>query len=220
LYLFNNRSSILLAISISLSHIAANDKLTSASDLLRRNRMTFRGLVERWVRPPPGFFLCSAGCSDFFRLLVQSAKRSLNSFYFGFIKIGFTALGTYPSRNSIHSEMVPLPVNMERSNPSFHLSLAVHAVHNLFLSIKSCSHSWELSWGHPFPSCLPLTRRRRVNMKISRPTSPRSQEAARRVGCIVLLEVLYLSIFIYWVHNEILYIDILIRFNLQNYRFV
>jgi len=36
--------------------------------------------------------------------------------------------------------MVPLSVNMERSNPSFHLN----AVHNLFLSFKSGFLSWEL----------------------------------------------------------------------------
>ena len=130
-------------LSINFILFVPNDKLTGPSDSLHQDRQSIRGLVERWVRHP-GFLLCSARCSEFFRLLVQSAKRFLNSFYFGFIKIGFTALGTYPSRNSIHSEMVPFPVNMERRNPSFHLSLAVHAVHNIFLSFKSGSHSWEL----------------------------------------------------------------------------
>jgi hypothetical protein len=63
----------------------------------------------------------------------------LDSFNFGLVKIDFSALGAYPGRDSVKSKMIAFPVNMERGNPSFHLPLAIHAIHGLFLFLKSYS---------------------------------------------------------------------------------
>lgn len=44
-------------------------------------------------------------------------------------------LGTYPGRNSVHSDVIAFPVDVEGSDPPFHPTLAVHAVHRFFLCL-------------------------------------------------------------------------------------
>jgi hypothetical protein len=77
-------------------------------------------------------------------LLVQRVKDLLNAFHLRLLKIDFTALDAYPGGDSVNSEVVTLPINIEWDNPSFHLSLAVHASHRRFLFWKSYSHSSRL----------------------------------------------------------------------------